>query len=497
MDPSLRRSLYTLMLVAATSLMVGRLGNVELVYEPSLHTPKPKPDSPGEFYQARKWPEKTPIPWPTFSSNDRSRWATVKALAEDGTFVIGRRVPNPSDPKGYSDEGILFPGAKGYGSVDVVLSPTTNEFFCTKPPLLTVFAAGQYWVLHRYFHQNIDEHKWEVVVPILLVTIVLPLVIALWLFSRLVEAYGTTDWGRLFTFAAACFGTFLPTFSITLNNHVPAACNVMFATYALLGPRRGKAEPPYFVDGPLIDGTSSPLRLLLAGLFAGLAASLDLPATAFAGALGLLVLLQAPRGLVWFLPAVLLPFAAQTVINHRATGLWEPVYSHVGDEWYKYEGSHWAKEDLTPPPEGIDFVHEPKQVYAFHYLVGHHGLFSLTPVWLLSLFGMVLPLRVTLAASRLHRLVPLVLIVVLAFYIWRTNNYGGWSSGPRWLFWLTPLLLLALIPAADRLGGSRVGRGVAYLCLGASAFSAAFPWTNPWRHPWIYQWAEYMNWVHY
>jgi len=65
------------------------------------------------------------------------------------------------------------------------------------------------------------------------------------------------------------------------------------------------------------------------------------------------------------------------------------------------------------------------------------------------------------------------------------------------LFWLTPLLLLALVPAADRLAGSRVGRGFAYLCLGASAFSAAFPWTNPWRHPWIYQWAEYMNWVHY
>ena len=495
MDPTLRRSLYSLMLVAVTGLMVGRIGNVELLYEPSLHTPKPKPDQPGEFYQARKWPEKTPVPWPTYSSNDRSRWATVKALVEDRTFVIGSRVPDETRPKGYRDDGITF--NDGFGSVDKVLNPETNEFFATKPPLLTVFAAGQYWVLHKFFHRNIDDHKWEVVVPILLVTNVLPLVLALWLFARLLEAYGTTDWGRLFTFAAACFGTFLPTFTITLNNHVPAACCVMFALYALLGPRRGPSEPPYYVEGPPVDGTTSPVRLLIAGLFAGLAACMDLPALAFAGALGFLVLLQSPKGLIWFVPAVLLPIAAQTVVNHHATGSWEPVYAKFGGPWYEYEGSHWAKRYQDPRPEGIDFIDEPKPVYAFNFLVGHHGLFSLTPVWLLALFGMVLRQIGPLAASRLHRLTPLILAVVLGFYIWRTNNYGGWSSGPRWLFWLTPLLLLALIPAADKLGGSLLGRAFAYLCLGASAFSAAFPWNNPWRHPWLYQWAEYMDWVHY
>ena len=58
-----------------------------------------------------------------------------------------------------------------------------------------------------------------------------------------------------------------------------------------------------------------------------------------------------------------------------------------------------------------DFIDEPKTVYAFHYLVGHHGLFSLTPVWLLALFGMVLRPSGPLAASRLHRLTPLVLAV--------------------------------------------------------------------------------------
>jgi hypothetical protein len=168
------------------------------------------------------------------------------------------------------------------------------------------------------------------------------------------------------------------------------------------------------------------------------------------------------------------------------------MYAKFGGPWYEYAGSHWAKRN-----PGIDFIDEPKYVYAFNLLIGHHGLFSLTPVWLLAVVGMFRSVRAPLEASRLHRLTPLIAAVVIGFYIFKTNNYGGWSSGPRWLFWLTPMFLLALLPAADRLAASRWGRGIAYICLGASAFSATYPWANPWRHPWIYQWCEYMNWVHY
>ena len=49
MDPSLRRSLYSLMLVIATGMMVARVVNVELVHEPSLYKANP----------TRKWPDKT------------------------------------------------------------------------------------------------------------------------------------------------------------------------------------------------------------------------------------------------------------------------------------------------------------------------------------------------------------------------------------------------------------------------------------------------------
>jgi hypothetical protein len=482
MDPSLRRSLYTLMLVVATGMMVARVVNAEFVHEPSLYKANP----------SRKWPEKAPAPWPTFSSNDRSRWATVKALAEDETFVIGDRVPDGSKPKGYHDEGVTF--TDGFGSVDKVLHPDRLEFYSTKPPLLTKAAAMEYRLLRSLFGWRIDVEKWEVVVTILLTLNVIPLVIALWLLSRLLECYGTTDWGRLFVFAASCFGTFLPTFAITLNNHVPAACCVVFALHALLAPqcRTSVADITGLPWSPLRD----PIRLMQMGLFTGIAACMDFPAAALAAAIGLLVSLESWKWLVCFIPAFLVPIASQTIINYEAVDTWEPVYAKFGGPWYEYPGSHWAKRH-DPNPQGIDFIDEPKHVYAFNLLIGHHGLFSLTPLWLLAVVGMFLRFREPLAASRLHRLTPLVAAVVIGFYIVKTNNYGGWSSGPRWLFWLTPMFLLALLPAADRLAASRCGRAIAYICLGASAFSATYPWANPWRHPWIYQWCEYMDWVHY
>ncbi|HKB41881.1 MAG TPA: hypothetical protein VKD72_35975, partial [Gemmataceae bacterium] len=78
-----RRHLYTLLIVVAGCMALGRILNAELVYEPSLFRKTGDPP-----YAGRPWPPDRPEPMPTFSSNDRSRWATVRALVENGTYVI-------------------------------------------------------------------------------------------------------------------------------------------------------------------------------------------------------------------------------------------------------------------------------------------------------------------------------------------------------------------------------------------------------------------------
>jgi hypothetical protein len=147
---------------------------------------------------------------------------------------------------------------------------------------------------------------------------------------------------------------------------------------------------------------------------------------------------------------------------------------------------------------GIDWADEPKSEYAFHWLLGHHGLFSLTPIYFLSMAGVLAWLVIRPPGGGLLAAFTLVLTVgITSFYIYSTNNYGGWTNGPRWLIWLTPFLLLTMLPAADWLGESAWGRSLAYLLLALSVFSASYRPLNPWRHPWIFDLLEALGWIHY
>src|SRR5207249_4330445 len=92
----------------------------------------------------------------------------------------------------------------------------------------------EYWLVNKGLGWSItdERHRWEIVPAILLTLNAVPWGVALWLLARLAERHGTTDWGRFFVLAAACFGTFVTTFSVTLNNHTVAAWSAMFALYA-------------------------------------------------------------------------------------------------------------------------------------------------------------------------------------------------------------------------------------------------------------------------
>jgi hypothetical protein len=498
-DPvQFRRRVYALLITVAAGAVAGRILAAELVNEPSV---------------PRAWPATRPTPMPTFGSNDRSRWATVRALVDGdpangqppGTFVIGRRdrkttLISAVTPLGEtnplaaatlvvaafhtraktSDRGIIF--EDGWQSVDKVLHPTKLEFFSSKPPLLSVIMAGLYWLLQQLTGWTLATHPFAVVRTLLLVVNLLPLAIYLILLGRLVERYGRGDWGKVFVMACACFGTFLTTFAVTFNNHSIAAYCVVFALY------------------PALKGLNGGC-FILAGFFAAFTACCELPAAAFAFALFVILLLRAPgRTLLFFLPAAAVPVAAFLITNYLAVGQWRTVYSEFDDPasqaefaWYQYEGSHWRKPAAHEVKRGIDWAgkQETRGDYAFHVLVGHHGLFSLTPIWLLTLLGMC-RLRSLLAALTLF-----LSVVVVGFYLLKSDNYGGWTSGLRWLIWLSPLWLLCMLPVSGWLSERRWGRGLAYLLLGFSVLSVSYPAWNPWRHPWIYRLMEAMGWPGY
>jgi hypothetical protein len=489
-DPvSLRKTVYALLIALATGAAAGRILGASLVYDP--HAIK----------DPAKWPAARPLPTIMCSSNDRSRWATVRALVDEGTYSIGVRDPKtPGGVNEYGDRGIIFePGWTP--CVDKVLNPETQRFYSSKPPLLATMVAGEYWLMKHTLGWSFAQTPESVIRLALFTVNLVPFVIYLLLLSRLVDRFGQTDWGRIYVVAAGCLGTLVLPFLSTFNNHTPATAAALAALYVVVeiwtNPER--VCPGWFA---------------LAGVLAGFTVTLELPAAALAACLLLPLFLRSPvQTLFVFLPAAALPIAALFLTNYLAVGQLNLVYSKLETPWYQYEGSHW----LLKPGEvrtGIDFLKESKLSYAFNLLIGHHGLFSLTPIFCLAIIGMVIGLghgvKLTPPASDsesperndsmpqwLHALAALLTLVLLGFYVVKTNNYGGGTCGPRWLMWLTPFLLLAMLPAVDRLSTTRWGRGLGYVLLALSVVSAVYPMQNPWRHPWIWNWWESQGWLPY
>jgi hypothetical protein len=202
-------------------------------------------------------------------------------------------------------------------------------------------------------------------------------------------------------------------------------------------------------------------------------------------------------------PAVALVTAGFFVTNWLAHESLRPPYFHrngTDDNWYEYtytvngqqRPSYWLN------PQGLDQGEPSPAVYALHVLVGHHGIFSLTPVWLLSMAGIGMWLW---SGDRPRRELALIVaaltLTCLVFYIGlrpkSDRNYGGMTSGFRWMFWFAPLWLLVMAPTADRLSRSKTGIILAAILLMFSVLSASYPTWNPWSQPWIYNLLQWLN----
>jgi hypothetical protein len=434
---------------------------------------------------------------PFLSSNDRSRWATIRALVENGSFAIEDIQNEP-----------------GWDTIDMVKHrgrDGQDHLYSSKPPLQGVLLAAPYWVIHRATGYSLGEHPYEIGRAMLILVNVLPMIVYLVLLARFVERHGPSDFSRILVMAAATGGTFLSTFAVTLNNHTLAAVCTMVAFYA--------------VSRIWFDGRLEARYFVLAGLFASLAWVWELPALSFLAAVAVGMIWKFPRPAARaFLPTVVVVVTAMFVTNFIAHDTWRPPYAHrsetdPADNWYKfqYQRDGQVRQSYWTTPAGIDIGEASAAEYAVHVLVGHHGIFSLTPIWLLTIWGLYLYLRgvpdpqpiapnarsVTPDPSYPNRwqllalLITAVSLVCLAFYLSRPQldrNYGGMTSGFRWVFWLAPLWLAGMLPAAARLGQSRGGQFVAAVLLGFSALSAAYPTWNPWTLPWLTNFFTHMGW---
>ncbi|MCO8124438.1 hypothetical protein NHH03_22050 [Stieleria sp. TO1_6] len=477
------------------------------------------------------------------SANDRSRWCTIAALVENGTYQI--------DP--FLNRRGAKQNRRPWATIDLVRHLGRDgkmHYYSSKPPLLPTLYAGVYWCVSRTMGMWLSEH------PIYLGRIILWLVniptLALLLVCTIASIDRVTrdSWAKCFLAAAVCFGTMLLPFSIALNNHLPAAASTALVLYVFV---RSMQKPTGYG------------WWLLAGLAGGFTAANELPAlsmTVFWA--GLLLLIQR-RALPAYAVGVLIVAAAFFATNWIAHQSLRPPYMHRGDgdliaamptddptstqiqralvlqslatdassisiessrdanrkrvvidggtqvgviqtpagtseirhwdDWYDYPSSYW----VDGRRRGVDIGEPSRLVYFANMTVGHYGIFSLTALWLLVPFGLVGGIR---SGAPQHRLllasIALATVVCGVFYLLRPEidrNYGGVSVCFRWMLWFAPLWLFACCGPVEWLSRLRWGRWLAIALLAASVFSMSASLDGPWQSPWLYRFWQFLGWI--
>ena len=426
------------------------------------------------------------IVWAIFSStplqsaNDRSRWCTVWSLVERGTYQI--------------DEIDAVPQ---WSTIDKVRHRESDtdpwHFYSSKPPMLSTLVAGLYWLQKATFGFDLVRQTETTTRWLLLFVNGLPMMFALIVFQRSLLMLTESVRTRVFLLACLGVGSMLTPYLTTLNNHTPAAVSLIFCLATMVAVSRRDS----------FEGSMAGFPAFCIGLTAALTCCFELPAALF-GIFSFLfvvrhtVLRTGPadwKGLLTYLVGAAIPLGFFFVTNWICTGGLKPFYAYYGTEKYVYvhEGipSYWSN------PQGLDANTESTATYFFHCVLGHHGLLSMTPIYLLTLIGWCMGLRQN--RNTFPVVGSVITVVVLAFYLSRTQNYnyGGNSAALRWMLWIIPFWIYGMLPAVEKLLHRSWGIATAMILLGASGYSSMYSLHDPWKPGWVYQKMEQAGWIDY
>ncbi len=205
----LRWQVYILLIVVGLGIMAGRVMSVTARHQ------------------------RTPF----LSANDRSRIATMRALVDHGTFAIDEIIYETEDNGQIKRNAEGVPVRNGiWQTIDMVRHPDRGgvmRSYSSKPTLLPTLLAGEYWLVKQVTGATVGERPFYIGRVLLLLTNVLPMALYFVIMAVLIERWGRTDWGRLFAMTFTVLGTFLPTFAVTINNHLPAAVSAAIVVLAI------------------------------------------------------------------------------------------------------------------------------------------------------------------------------------------------------------------------------------------------------------------------
>ncbi len=340
-----------------------------------------------------------------------------------------------------------------------------GRMYSSKPPLMVGLMTPAYALVRAVHGFGFDENAYQTVRAMRLFVAVVPWLLAMLAWLVLVRRLTDDPATQLWASTAMIAGGLATAYASHLDNHSVALAALLAGGLLL---------------APLLRGKVALARAFAGGLAWGFATTCDLGAIPAVGLVGLacLWLLRAERRTALALLAgLLLAPVAQSLLLIAMTGDPRPFY--LRDGLYSYPGSYWRN------PIEFDALDEPWPVYAFHALVGHHGLFSVTP-WLLLALPWFFRREDTESAELLRKAAAGATAFVIAYYVFRTSNYGGRCVGMRWFMVLHPILAVAAVRTVVRHDLVERRPLLLGVLTGWSAMNALLGAINPWEEGLIY-----------
>lgn len=401
-----------------------------------------------------------PLRHPTEISDDESlRLATIHALAETGKLAI-----DPTLPAAMCENQVIV---------------TDGHVYADQTPMMALLLSGPAWVMERLGwppHENASL----IAFVITLLGATLPVALAAGLFYRMGRLFELPRAWRAGFAVAIVFGSGLITYAVVLNPHAPAAVLVLCAAACLIHvslsklPKRGVGW------------------MLLAGICAALAATIDPPAGIIALLFFLVIsTLRMPiayraLGMLLFIVGMSGPIAVHAAYSRPINGEIVPGWRHADATLAAH--SLLAQIPIIGEPDPDDVITRPSRwitiggyvQWLFEALAGQHGIFSHFPVLLIGILGI---------AAVMHRHWPMFVkalaaasaigaITIISLYAAVRSDWREAMFATRWFVLFLPLLMF-WSGAWLRRSHSRMSWALAGTLLAFSIFVAIIGMTDP------------------
>ena len=339
------------------------------------------------------------------SGNSASRYATIESLVEKGTFII-------------DDSAFIDTNDKIY---------INNHFYSDKPPILSFLTSGIYLVLYYVFGISFKNNLALVTYIITLLTSGLTTILMLFFFYKSLEFLKVEEKYQHILVLTLGLATLIFPYTLVFNNHIIVA-NLSFIIFYFIIKNKFEILKEY--------------EYYLIGLLAGLIFAIDLvTGGTFLVLFSLYFLINLFKKsiikLAYYIVGIIIPIFLYLYFNILIGGTILP-FSLV-PEFFDYPGSDFTKDNLTGVASHDSL--SSLLIYSFHVLFGYRGLFSYSPILLISFYFLI-----KLSANKKYLFFKEALLVligmstVVLFYIFKSNNYGGYAYGMRWFVAFTPLL---------------------------------------------------------